>query len=69
MTLTLPSHPLAADVALFILSAALLGIVVTALFVIGLLERRNWTFARMGIDSMLVIAAYFGGLLLLYRLR
>ncbi|MGE3987902.1 sodium:calcium antiporter [Pseudorhodoplanes sp.] len=49
--------------------AALLGIAVTTLFVIGLAERRDRTIFRMGVDSALVLAVYFGGLVLLYTLR
>jgi cation:H+ antiporter len=49
--------------------AALLGIAVTTLFVIGLAERRDRTIARMGVDSALVLVVYFGGLVLLYTLR
>jgi cation:H+ antiporter len=49
--------------------AALLGIAVTALFIAGLLERAHRMVARMGIDSLIVLATYFGGLAVLYRLR
>jgi cation:H+ antiporter len=49
--------------------AALLGIAVTALFLIGLAERRDRTVLRMGIDSAAVLLVYLGGLVLLYALR
>jgi cation:H+ antiporter len=49
--------------------AAILGIVVTALFLIGLAERRDRTVLRMGIDSAAVMTVYLGGLVLLYTLR
>lgn len=49
--------------------AALIGIFVTTLFVIGLAERRDVTVFRMGVDSAAVLVAYFGGLALLYTLR
>ncbi|ARP99656.1 sodium:calcium antiporter [Pseudorhodoplanes sinuspersici] len=49
--------------------AALLGIAVTALFLIGLTERRDRTILRMGMDSAAVIIVYLGGLALLYSLR
>ena len=42
--------------------AALLGIVLTAIYVIGLLDRRNRTFLRMGYDSLAAIAVYLIGL-------
>jgi cation:H+ antiporter len=48
---------------------AMLGIAVTALFLIGLAERRDRTILRMGIDSAAVLVVYLGGLGLLYTLR
>lgn len=48
--------------------AALLGIVLTGIFLIGLIERRDRTVLRMGYDSLAVIAIYAGGLALLARL-
>ncbi|MBU2531095.1 MAG: sodium:calcium antiporter [Alphaproteobacteria bacterium] len=53
----------------FSVVAALLGIVVTALYLVGLAERRDKTFFRLGIDSFAVVIAYLGGLALLYTLR
>jgi len=47
----------------------LLGIVVTAIYVAGLIERRDRAFARMGVDSIRVLVTYSGGLFLLYHLR
>ena len=43
-----------------------LGIVVTCLYLWGLLERRNRTVLRMGVDSALVLLVYAGGLVVLY---
>ncbi|GGE49446.1 hypothetical protein GCM10007276_28250 [Agaricicola taiwanensis] len=48
---------------------ALLGIMVTALFVVGLAERGDKTVARMGLDSIAVFAVYGIGLIILYVLR
>ncbi|MDM9381486.1 hypothetical protein QUB80_12320 [Chlorogloeopsis sp. ULAP01] len=45
---------------------AALAIVLTCVFLWGLLERDNQTIYRMGVDSTIVISIYFGGLLLLY---
>lgn len=53
----------------FSIFAALLGIVVTTIFMVGLVERRDRTIARMGIDSFAVLLAYLGGLAALYTLR
>lgn len=49
--------------------AAMLGIVCTAIYVIALERRRVPSFLRMGIDSMLVLVVYFGGVGVLYGLR
>jgi cation:H+ antiporter len=48
---------------------ALLAIMVTTIFIAGLAERRNTTVGRMGLDSVLVVFVYAGGLLLLYSVR
>lgn len=45
--------------------AALLGIVLTAIYVVGLLDRRNRTILRMGHDSLAAIVVYVVGLFLL----
>lgn len=49
-------------------AASMLAVVLTALFVLGLLERKNRTVLRMGYDSLAVLVAFAGGLVLLYRL-
>jgi cation:H+ antiporter len=48
--------------------AALLGLVLTGIFVLGLLERKDETIARMGYDSLAAIAVYAVSLVVLYRL-
>ena len=53
----------------FAVFGTLLTIVLTALFVLGLVERRDRAFLRLGYDSIAVLAAYSGGLVLLYTLR
>lgn len=53
----------------FSIFASLLGIVVTTFFMVGLVERRDRTVARMGFDSLAVLLAYLGGLAALYTLR
>jgi cation:H+ antiporter len=50
----------------FEIIAALLGIVLTAIYLIGLLERGNRTIFGMGYDSFAVACVYLGGLVLLY---
>ena len=49
--------------------AALIGIVVTTLFTMGLIERRDRTILRMGFDSAAVLVTYLAGLVVLYQLR
>lgn len=51
------------------LFAATLGMIVTCIFLLGLLERRNRTILGMGVDSLLVLIAYLVGLGGLYYLR
>jgi cation:H+ antiporter len=46
-----------------------LGIVLTAIYLWGMLERRDRTIMRMGYDSLAVVVAYVIGLVVLYRLR
>jgi cation:H+ antiporter len=49
--------------------AATLGMVVTCIYLVGLLERRDRTFLRMGYDSAAVLVAYGVGVVGLYFLR
>ena len=49
--------------------AAGLGITVTGLLLMGLAERADRTVWRMGIDSLLIVVVYAGGLALLFQLR
>jgi cation:H+ antiporter len=49
--------------------AALIGILVTALFVAGLAERRDRTVLGIGYDSAAVLIAYGVGIVLLFNLR
>lgn len=46
-----------------------LGIVVTGIYLWGLLERRNRTILRMGVDSALVLVVYLLGIGLLYGIE
>jgi cation:H+ antiporter len=53
----------------FSLFAILLGIALTAVYLAGLIERRNYAIFRMGVDSLLVLVLYIAGLLVLFQLR
>jgi cation:H+ antiporter len=46
--------------------SALIGALLTGVFLIGLLERRNPTVMKMGWDSLMVMVLFAGGLVLLY---
>lgn len=49
--------------------AAAVGMIVTAIMLLGLLERRNRTVGRIGLDSLAVLVTYGIGLVGLYHLR
>lgn len=49
--------------------AAAAGILVTAVYLAGLIERRDITIFRMGIDSAAVMVIYLGSLVILYFIR
>ena len=49
--------------------AATLGLLVTGIYLVGLLERRDRTVLRMGIDSLAVLIVYLSGLGILYYLK
>lgn len=61
--------PVLNEVGKFSLVASLLGALLTVIYLIGLVERRNRTIGRMGIDSLATLAVYFAGLFVLYQLR
>lgn len=47
---------------------ATLGIVLTSIFLWGILERKNRTFFRMGLDSFFVLIIYLFSLFILYKI-
>jgi cation:H+ antiporter len=51
------------------LFAAAAGILVTAVHLAGIMERRDRTIFGMGIDSVAAIAVYLGSLAVLYAIR
>lgn len=61
--------PVLNQVSRFSSFASILGIAMTALYLAGLVERRDRTVLRMGYDSVAVLGTYLGGIYLLYRLR
>ena len=61
--------PVLAEVGTFAAFGALVAIVLTALFLAGMLERRDRTVLRMGMDSFAAIGVYVAGLFVLYQLK
>jgi cation:H+ antiporter len=61
--------PVLGRVGAFSAFGALLGAVLTALFLAGLVERRDRTVLRMGWDSLAALICYAGGIAVLYLLR
>lgn len=61
--------PALREVGRFSLAASLLGALLASIYLVGLIERRDRTLARMGLDSVAVLVVYAAGLLVLYRLR
>jgi cation:H+ antiporter len=47
----------------------LLSIALTAIYLAGIIERRNWAIAGIGLDSLVVLILYLGGLVLLFHLK
>lgn len=66
--LLLAGEPVLTTAGVFEATAALLGLLLTGIFLIGLLERRDRTLFRMGYDSIAVIAVYACGIALLSQL-
>ncbi|GLQ55345.1 sodium:calcium antiporter [Devosia nitrariae] len=64
-----PGDPVLGQVDTFAVFGALVGIALTALFIIGMAERRDKTVTRMGIDSLAVLFVYAVSLVILYFLR
>jgi cation:H+ antiporter len=64
-----PGEPLLGRVGAFSAFGALLGLILTALFMAGLVERRDRTVFRMGWDSLAALVAYGGGVAMLWLLR
>jgi cation:H+ antiporter len=60
--------PVMAEAGGFEALGAILAVVMTGLFVVGLLERRDKTILRMGYDSLAAILTFGGGVWLLSRL-
>jgi cation:H+ antiporter len=64
-----PGDPILPDVGRPASVGALIGIVLTAIYLVGLIERRDRAVLRMGYDSIAVMLAYAAGLVVLYLVR
>ncbi len=64
-----PGGPVLVEAGAFAAFGALLALVLTALFMAGMIERRDRTVLRMGLDSFAALALYAGGVTVLYHLR
>ena len=64
-----PGDPVLVEAGRFASFGALLAITLTAVFLVGMIERRDRTVLRMGIDSLTAIACCIGGVVVLYGLR
>jgi cation:H+ antiporter len=67
--LTYAGGPILNEVDRFSLFAMLLGILLTSVYLAGFVKRRHKSILRMGVDSVIVLLAYSGGLVLLFFLR
>ncbi len=61
--------PVLGEVGTFSIVAAMLGVLVTAIYLAGLVERRDPALFGVGLDSIAVSVVYVGGLAVLYGLR
>lgn len=64
-----PGEPVLVAAGRFAAFSALLASVLTVVYLIGMIERRNRTVLRMGIDSLAALVCYGAGVVVLYQLR
>lgn len=64
-----PGEPVLVEAGPFAAFGALLAIVLTGFFLVGMIERRDRTVLRMGLDSLAVLLCYGAGIGVLYQLR
>jgi cation:H+ antiporter len=62
-------NPVLAEAGRFAAFAGLLAAAMTVVFLIGMIERRNHSFFRMGLDSIAALVLYLAGIAVLYGLR
>jgi cation:H+ antiporter len=64
-----PRGPVMLEAGPFAAFGALLALAMTAIYLVGMLERRDRTLLRMGWDSIAVLVAYVCGVVVLHGLR
>jgi cation:H+ antiporter len=64
-----PGEPILGRVGAFSAFGALLGLVLTAILMAGVIERRDSAVLRMGWDSVAALAIYAAGIAVLFALR
>lgn len=64
-----PGDPVLVSVGQFAGVGALLALLLTAIFLTGIVERRDRTVLRMGFDSLAAIVVYAAGLIVMYRIK
>jgi cation:H+ antiporter len=64
-----PGGPVLPEAGRFGTFGILLGMALTAIYLAGCIERRNRSVLGMGVDSLLVLFTYVGGMVLLFRIR
>jgi cation:H+ antiporter len=64
-----PDGPILNQAGRFELVATLLALTLTAVYLVGIINRQRATLLHLGYDSWIVAIGYFGGMALLYLLR
>lgn len=64
-----PGGPVLQETGQFAAFGAVIAIILTAVFLVGLVERRDRTWLRLGLDSMAAICIYAAGIGVLYLIR
>jgi len=67
--LAYPGGPILNEVGRFGLFGVLIGAAVCGIFLAGCVERTNRAILGMGIDSLVVLCTYIGGMILLFHMR
>ena len=67
--LLFPGGAVLNEVGMFSIVAGLIGIAVTAVYVVGLVERRDTALFGIGVDSYAITLIYLGGIALLFTLQ